>query len=164
MTHAVRRTAVLDKSYHQQQVEAFMLRGGQQVPLVPTVPTEEVRLLRAKLIMEEALETIGALGVHVVSPLPRTSLIFGDLNFVLMSLNVDLADVADGCCDLRVVTTGTLSACGLPDVPFQAEVDHNNLLKFGPGCIVREDGKIIKPPDHQPPRLGMILSQIDPNW
>lgn len=158
---------MINKSYHQQQVEAFMLRGGQQVPLVPTEPTEEVRLLRAKLIMEETMELITALGVQVVGNFTlgqnKENIEFRKLEFYADYM-FDMDSVVDGCCDLRVVTTGTLSACGIPDVPFQSEVDSNNLMKFGPGCTVREDGKIIKPRDHKPPRIGLILSQLDPNW
>jgi len=52
---------------HAHRVHAFMLRAKQTTPTMPTLPDEKTRLLRAKLIMEEALETIEALGVTVVT-------------------------------------------------------------------------------------------------
>ena len=152
--------SILSKSTHQQDVEAFMLRAKQEVPLVPTEPSPEVRILRAKLILEEALETIKALGVSVatsaygITVSPATSLVYevyGDFN---------MDEVIDGCCDIAVVTTGTLSACGIPDVIFTEEVDRNNLEKFKPGHYWREDGKLMKPPGHQGPHIRYLLNQL----
>jgi predicted HAD superfamily Cof-like phosphohydrolase len=74
----------------------------------------------------------------------------------------DLLQVIDGCCDIKVVTTGTLSAFGVHDSPFQQEVDRTNLAKFGPGGHRRDDGKWIKPPDWQPPRIQQILDLLYP--
>ena len=71
-----------------------------------------------------------------------------------------MVETIDGCCDLAVVTTGTLSACGVPDLPFQQAVDQNNLEKFGPGNTIRDDGKLIKPPGHKPPDIAGILSRL----
>jgi hypothetical protein len=73
-----------------------------------------------------------------------------------------MVELVDGCCDLSVVTIGTLSACGVSDDPFLMEVDQNNLDKFGDGHSYREDGKLIKPPDHQPPRIEELLEDIRP--
>ncbi|RME85522.1 MAG: hypothetical protein D6785_04320, partial [Planctomycetota bacterium] len=53
------------KSPHQKRVEEFMRLAGQEIPEVPTLPDEKTRLLRSKLILEEALETIHALGFAV---------------------------------------------------------------------------------------------------
>jgi len=41
-----------------------------------------------------------------------------------------LKDIINGCCDVLVVTTGTLSACGVNDIRPVEIVDENNLDKF----------------------------------
>jgi predicted HAD superfamily Cof-like phosphohydrolase len=144
------------KTQHQINVEKFMAKAGQECPLWPTMPGDEIRLLRAKLILEEALETIHALGFYQCDPKP-----FVD-EFFLQAARVEpcLIEVVDGCCDLKVVTTGTLSACGLPDVPFQDAIDQNNLAKFGPGSYRRDDGKWVKPPDHKAPDIGRMIVEL----
>ena len=160
------------KTDHQQRIEEFMRKveglapGKQGIPELPTYPTEAVRLLRARLILEEALETVLALGFHVLTN-DCGEHVF-DLDLLEFLPVVDhseptdeerLAMIADGCADLSVVTIGTLSACGLPDTPILEEVDRNNLAKFGPGHSVNVHGKLVKPPDHRPPDLlGVILS------
>lgn len=149
------------KSEHQQSVERFMELAGQDVPAVPTEPTEAVRLLRARIILEEAFETMEkGLGVSVGVPFQRP-LGFDDLSFYIDG-SFDLIELVDGCCDLKVVTTGTLSACGVHDVEVQAAVDANNLAKFGPGAVKREDGKWIKPPNHPKPDLKRIIEANTP--
>lgn len=160
------------RSPHQQRVDAFMRLALQDVPGEPIMPKPSVRKLRAKLIFEEAMETINALGVQVL---------FGGSGQVSMAINDpnapdpkdrvkphryevvgrgDLIEIVDGCCDIKVVTTGTLTACGVSDQPVQFAVDANNLAKFGPGHQIREDGKLIKPPDHAPPDLLSLLRKM----
>jgi len=151
-----------DKSQHQLRVEEFMTLAGQEVPGEPTYPSLETRRLRAKLILEEALETVRALGFR-----PGVNSVDGYFTRIEMErlelrsdFPVDIAEVIDGCCDIKVVTTGTLSAFGIPDELFQAEVDANNLAKFGPGGHRREDGKWVKPPNHQPPDIQGLLRKL----
>lgn len=142
------------KSPHQLRIEAFMRRaeelspGMQQVAEIPSIPSVEVRELRCRLILEEALETIAALGFGVVinetGGGEQTAHIDRDVKFV-ESFEPDLVEIADGCADLSVVTIGTLSSCGLPDIPFLEAVDENNLRKFGPGAWVNDHGKLMKP-------------------
>lgn len=153
------------RSKHQQRVDEFMRLAQQEVPDYPvTELSEEVRILRAKLMHEEVMETInGGLGVSIHVELG------GNLGTVRLSPEncrfvidgkFDLTEIIDGCADVAVVTTGTLTACGIPDEPFQEEVDNNNLAKFGPGGHRREDGKWIKPPNHQPPRIKELLEEV----
>lgn len=135
------------KSNHQIQVEEFMLKAGQEVPQLPTEPLDKDKILRAKLILEEALETAEALGVSIY-----TSIMDGDeltMDGLSWSVTKDfnITKVIDGCADIAVVTTGTLSACGIEDIPVQNAVNEANLRKFGPGGHRRDDGKWIKPPD-----------------
>ena len=171
-----------DLSTHGQRVRAFMAMAGQEVPKTPTVPPREIRLLRAKLILEEATETISALGFDVGfgewecrekggfltdggewldrdshKPLERDK----HAGFEWSGFaGVDLIEVADGCCDLNVVSTGTLLACGMSDRWLQKEVDDNNLKKFGKGSYKREDGKWIKPSDWEPPKLKALIESM----
>ena len=132
---------------HQRRVEKFMAHAAQDVPGVPVVPSLSVRELRARLILEEALETITALGFIVVKSKK------GDGLEVFASGEPNLIEIVDGCADVSVVTIGTLSACGVHDAPILELVDNNNLAKFGPGSHRRKDGKWEKPPGHKPPDI-----------
>ena len=140
------------RSDHQKRVDEFMKLAGQELPRIPVMPGGAVRKLRANIILEEALETIRGLGFEVrIRPF--------DLEFDLVeTCTPNLIEAVDGCADLRVVTTGTLSALGVSDISLQEEVDRNNLAKFGPGGYRREsDGKWMKPPNHQPPDILRVL-------
>lgn len=146
------------RTAHQIRVEEFMAKAKQTLPAYPSKPNEEVRRLRARLILEEALETITALGFAVsvdndplIVDIADAELRFHDCK------PFNMVEAVDGCCDLSVVTTGTLSALGVADEPFLYLVDTNNLGKFGPGSSIREDGKLIKPPGHKPPNILLEL-------
>ncbi len=149
------------QTIHQEKVEQFMKLAGQEVPDRPNEPSKEVRILRAKLIFEEAMETImKGLGVCIGVSGSTEEMLRKITN---MEFEFDahqpfnLIETVDGCCDLKVVTTGTLSACGVHDLQCQIAVDSNNLAKFGPGSYRREDGKWIKPPGHAAPNFQQIL-------
>lgn len=143
-----------DKSPHQQRIEQFMVLADQAIPPSPLMPSEEVRLLRAKLIFEEAMETIAALGVTV--QLARLPVDNADCAFTADGVP-DLYAIADGCADLSVVAIGTLSACGIADEALLAEVDESNLRKFGEGSYRRDDGKWCKPLKWVPPNIPKAL-------
>jgi predicted HAD superfamily Cof-like phosphohydrolase len=158
------------KSDHQQRIEKFMHLAGQDMPVAPTTPSEEVRILRAKLILEEALETIyKGLGVYVlINNKPKYDVIDISNTSHPRALEMvfqahgqfNMEETIDGCCDLSVVTIGTLSTLGVPDKPFLEEVDNNNLAKFGPGGYRNDYGKWVKPPGHKPPDINRILSEL----
>jgi len=144
------------RSLHQQLVDAFMVRMGQTIPAIPAIPDVKVRELWARLVLEEALETVRALGFAGRAKIFETKMTI-ELEAML---EPDLVEIADGCLDVRFVATGTLSACGIADEKGQLVVDENNLGKFGPGHKLREDGKLIKPPDHKPPDIrGLLIEQ-----
>jgi predicted HAD superfamily Cof-like phosphohydrolase len=149
------------RSEHQRRVDEFMLRAKQDVPGKPTLPSEKVRRLRASLILEEAFETVHALGFEVLvyAGLVSDKEDFEELIDLYPNEHGSLKDIADGCADVIVVTTGTLSACGISDESLQREVDENNLAKFGPGHSWNENGKLIKPPDHKPPDIEGVLKR-----
>ncbi len=124
-----------------------MRLAEQALPMAPIIPSEEVRQLRANMHLEETLETIHGLGGVVVSDED------GELR-VKMCLQPNLVEIVDGCADSRVISTGTLSACGVDDESIQRTVDEANLRKFGPGSYRRGDGKWMKPPDFVPPDVA----------
>ena len=157
-----------DKSTHQKRIEAFMRYAGQDVPSEPTEPSAEIRLLRAKLIFEEAMETITALGVDVMvdnAMQQNGPVCLHSKNHTLVvnpRRPMDMIEVADGCADISVVTIGTLSACGIADKSLLKEVDESNLRKFGPGSYKREDGKWCKPLGWVAPDIAEVLNKQTP--
>jgi predicted HAD superfamily Cof-like phosphohydrolase len=142
---------------HHNKVKKFMQLAGQALPNCPTVPNEEVRRLRANLIIEEAIETVRALGFDIVVD---NEFCENSIKLELTESGPDLIDIIDGVADLTVVSTGTALACGIDPEPFQEEVDENNLAKFGPGHKIRKDGKLVKPPDFKGPNIELLLEQF----
>lgn len=161
---------------HIDRVRLFMEKANQATPQKPTEPTEADRILRAKIIFEEALETIEkGLGVSItvydydrVSFINQSSDIFinqsSDIEFEICG-QYDPIETLDGLCDLSVVgLAGTSIACGFPPEMMEEaieEVDKNNLSKFGPGHTIREDGKLIKPPNFEGPKLKEIYEKYN---
>lgn len=123
---------------HYDRIREFMkLLPGRKVPEKLTIPDVEIRRLLAMLIIEEALETVTALGFNVWAGPENTEpkwLLNGKTDLVdfqfLDCVTPNLEEVIDGCCDISVVAIGTLIAFGLPDQPFLEEVDRANLRKF----------------------------------
>lgn len=131
----------------------------QAVPSKYTIPKDTgVRLLLAKLMLEETLETIAALGVTLVVAGEEESVSVSMENAVWTCGSVasaNLEQIIDGACDTIYVATGVLCAVGAPDLPHLKEVAKCNDAKF-PGGVARVDpatGKYLKPlgwvgPDH----------------
>lgn len=140
-----------------------MQKAGQATPETVTIPDAETRILRAKLILEEALETVHALGVMVrVESAEGPELVEGHLHYS-DGRPPDLEMVVDGCADISVVTMGTLIAFGVDDEPVLEEVDAANLRKFGPGGWRRDDGKWMKPKDWTPPDIHAAIGRGNPS-
>lgn len=169
------------KSSHQVAVETFMRLGGQELPSKPTIPDVEIRRLRAELILEECIETIRSLGFKID---PEDDNLFLEERY-----KPNLVEIVDGCSDILVVTTGTLSACGVADIRPIEIVNENNLAKFKWSdsevdklyedrnnfgkylwtrfkigdeiftCVKDSNGKIIKPPSHKKPSLDKELEE-----
>jgi predicted HAD superfamily Cof-like phosphohydrolase len=134
----------------------------QRVPASYEVPPVEVRRLRARLIMEEALETVRDLGFTVEGPMgtykPPVINEVSDLRFC-DDRKPSLEGIIDGCCDSIYVNTGTLLVCGAPDVPHLAAVNAANNAKF-PGAVALCDahGKFMKPEGWLPPDHGAAMT------
>lgn len=143
-------------SEHQIRVAQFMARAGQDLPETPAVPSIGVRLLRAKLILEECLETIEALGFTPILGQGLTPIDMGSITFK-PDLVPNLVEIADGCADISVVTIGTLLACGIGDLPLLREVDRSNLDKFRGDAHRGENGKWCKPSDWVKPDIEGVL-------
>ena len=139
------------------RVKGFQARAGQATPDKPEAPTPEVAVFRAKIMLEEMLETIEALGVAVWTS-DGEHVTMSNLEFEA-SGNVDLTEVADGCADTLYVTLGTLVSCGVPDKPLIKLVWDNNDSKFEKDTSV-VDGKLIKAADHQPPPIAEYIEWL----
>jgi predicted HAD superfamily Cof-like phosphohydrolase len=158
-----------EKSESYQRTERFMQLAGQATPQTPTLLDEKTRVLRARLILEEAMETIlHGLGVKVKIkpfglPHPTIPILISLKDLELEpSGQFDMVELVDGVCDVQVVSLGTLIAAGITDAEPQRLVDENNLAKFGPGGYRDPGGKWIKPPGHKPPDIaGAIDRQIE---
>jgi predicted HAD superfamily Cof-like phosphohydrolase len=146
---------------HEDRVRKFMADIGQPTPDVPAIPPLDRRILRAKLIWEEALETIEALGVRVLIYAEGSRL---ELSKANPELDVnpwqgpDLEGIVDGCADISVVTMGTLIECGVQATPILEEVDAANQRKVDDGYISDGSdgnpvGKLIKSKDWMPPDI-----------
>jgi predicted HAD superfamily Cof-like phosphohydrolase len=144
---------------HYERVKDFMQRVGQPTPDHLTIPDERTRILRAKLILEEALETVRALGVQVTTRGDNPVTLDDEQMDFNTTGNVDMIEIVDGCADISVVTIGTLIAIGVDDEPILEEVDASNLRKFEPGSYRREDGKWMKPPGWTPPDINAAIGR-----
>ena len=115
-----------------------------------TMPDEDTRRLRAQLILEEALETIAALGFEVM----RAAMTVNkhSVKFLTEAApSPDMEGIIDGCADLNYVLTGTLVTCGVPDQPHYTEVCMANEDKLRHGVTVNAAGKFMKPEGWEPP-------------
>lgn len=137
-------------SWEQEAVEEFHIATGSTVGTSIEMRDRE---LRAKLIMEEACETIAAMGFEVEAsiwyPLDEYD---GDLLLnVEYDAKQDIDGAIDGLCDLLYVTYGTAVAWGVRIDPFFDEVHRANMTKLA--GEKREDGKQLKPEGWVPPRI-----------
>lgn len=148
------------KSLHQQTVERFLIGAGHTLPSKPTQLTAAQRELQATCLMEETMEAIQALGVHMIDP--EGELLNVDcLRFrALRDFVVDLGHLAKECADVDINAIATLSFCGIHDSPVLNEVDSNNLGKLARGSR-RADGKWLRPANHPKPAMDRVLIQQD---
>lgn len=129
-------------------------------------PPCDVRVLRARVIFEEALETLEALGIKVVAKKPAEPQA-PHLPVALTMENVlfidegpaafNLEEAIDGNCDLIYVAVGTLCSMGVPDLPHLLEVCRANGEKFPNGVATTDaNGKFTKPPGWQAPSHARV--------
>lgn len=121
------------------QVKEWMTSFGQGTPAAPTMPERAIRLLRAKLILEEAIETVTALGFDPVACIKmlgiKTNLNGHGVQWEFRdNAQQSLHSIFDGIVDMSVVgLEGTAIACGfseeMVDKAYQ-EVMRSNFSKM----------------------------------
>lgn len=126
------------------------------------IPDFETRLLMAKLILEEALETISALGVAIVEDLDQRIIDISKLRLVSNQAatfpGLDIYEIIDGACDLIYVATGVLTGMNVPDLPHLDHVCLKNEEKFPNNKVITnpDTGKYLKPKGWTGPRHDAI--------
>lgn len=147
-----------------QVVRKFMQAVGQSAPDTPTEPTKDEKILRARLILEEAIELCNALGISISAMVPQGELINStdDLYFN-NDLIFDMVQVVDGCCDLYWVGIGGVAvSCGFSLREPLDEVNRSNLSKIDNGYR-RDDGKWVKGENYSPAYLDDKIYPISKN-
>jgi len=125
-----------EKPYRpQQDIVTLMKQFDQEVKESPEMPDAKTRLLRARLVFEEALEFVRSCGCTVAGGGGATVI---DEISVLLDPNgtPDLTEYVDGCVDQLVVTYGALNAAGIKVEPAWDEVQRSNMSKAWPHCSV----------------------------
>jgi len=152
---------------HQKRVEQSMIAFGHVARKTPTIPPENERALWARLILEEAIEAINALGFNIHQEVE----LFGASDSFEVGISglrdgtldlssagdVDLSEIAKECADLSVVAMLPLSSCGIAARPILEAVDQNNFEKADTGSTDPKTGKFVKHPDHPKPDIEEIL-------
>lgn len=143
----------------QEAVTEFHRETGSTIGTTVAVRDRE---LRAKLILEEAVETVAALGFEASAEIIQPDDFNGEHNgriiarFIKSFPKPNLEEYIDGMCDLIYVVAGSAVAAGVDLAPHFEEVHRANMTKLtGPK---REDGKQLKPEGWQPPNHRALLA------
>ncbi len=140
----------------QDDIVTLMKQFEQEVKGAPELPDETTRLLRARLVFEEALEFVRACGCTVVrgeSDGAKAAVIDEISVVVDSSGSPDFTEYVDGCIDQLVVTYGALNAAGVKAQSAWDEVQRSNMSKAWPHCsacdavLVRGAGEELVHPD-----------------
>jgi predicted HAD superfamily Cof-like phosphohydrolase len=126
----------MSKDWYEDMVEFEKEVMNAEHPETPTIPSNKVKELRKKIIMEEIEETFNAMEYD------------------------DMIEIADGIVDSIVLLIGTAIVYGIDIRPIWDEVHKTNMAKKG-GAL-REDGKKMKPKNWQVPDIKSIL--VDQGW
>lgn len=148
-------------------VEEFHRAHNHPVKKSVVVPDAKLRLLRVKLIMEEACEFAQASGFPCEVMGLKREKSFGwklsPLNYVKPEdENPDLIDVveaADGLGDIDYVVQGAALVWGFPQQAITEEIHRSNMSKLGADGkpIVNDTGKSMKGPNYFKPNIEYIL-------
>lgn len=126
----------MNKPYQpQQDIVTLMKQFEQEVKDSPELPDSATRLLRARLVFEEALEFVRACGCTVNSS--EGTPVIDDISVqVDPNGTPDLVEYVDGCVDQLVVTYGALNAAGVEAQSAWDEVQRSNMSKAWPHCSI----------------------------
>ena len=145
---------------------ASQIDPRQEIPKSSGLPSLEIRRLRAQLILEEAFETVEALGFFVCTEVFNSDRLglrtFDTRGLILVETNstLNFEKAIDGCVDTIYVCVGTLMSMGVPDLPFSQEVCRANEAKFPNGKpVVNDAGKFQKPDGWNPPDIAGVLQE-----
>jgi predicted HAD superfamily Cof-like phosphohydrolase len=127
-----------EKAYRpQEDIVALMTQFEQEVKSAPELPDAGTRLLRARLVFEEALEFVRGCGctVTVSGSSDDGPSVIDDIRVVLdPNGKPDFTEYVDGCIDQLVVTYGALNAAGMKAQSAWDEVQRSNMSKAWPHC------------------------------
>jgi predicted HAD superfamily Cof-like phosphohydrolase len=127
-----------NKTYRpQDDIVTLMTQFEQEVKAAPELPDEATRLLRARLVFEEALEFVRSCGCTVSMPGANgeESALIDDISVVTDANGTpDFTEYVDGCIDQLVVTYGALCAAGVKAQSAWDEVQRSNMSKAWPHC------------------------------
>ena len=133
------------------QVKAFTEAMGQPVGEDITGSANiDLLMMRIDLIEEERREVLGEM--------PQLRLDDGDRLYLAP---VDKASLTKELADLLYVTIGFAVTFGLPLCEVFDRVHQSNMSKLGEDGkpIYREDGKVMKGPNYQPPKLDDLFNE-----
>lgn len=145
---------------YQKEVREFMEGARQPVAETPSIPTDDVRILRGRLLLEEVLEFIEASGLSLtfVKDLDFFEIKKGTKFHIFIGRDADLTEVADSIADIGYVNYGAACAYGLDMEPLEKEVHRNNMTKFDDGWF-DEHGKLRKGPNYKPVDLTPLIDE-----
>jgi predicted HAD superfamily Cof-like phosphohydrolase len=146
-------------------VADFMARAGQDMPAVPTVPSDAIVRLRLRLIAEEFVELLNAcLGEPPAHSYDEWSTWNHLTSTALPNLidtapvRVDLTEAADAFADIAYVVEGGCLAFGIDSNAVLAEVHASNMSKFP--TTLDANGKVRKAPHYSPPDVAGVLHRL----
>ena len=129
-----------EKPYRpQEDIVTLMTQFQQEVKESPELPDAGTRLLRARLVFEEALEFVRACGCTVTmsGSSDEGPAVIDDIRVILDPNGTpDFTEYVDGCIDQLVVTYGALNAAGVKTQSAWDEVQRSNMSKAWPHCSV----------------------------
>ena len=143
----------------QYDTACFLEKAGQTYNVVPTEIPAAARELHSRLILEEALETIAAMGVEVAT-MEGLAVDMDSITFQAGDYQ-DLVEIADGLADLQYVTNGAATAFGIDLQKVHNEVQRSNMSKFIDGHRA-DNGKWIKGPSYSPADVKTVLEDQPP--
>ncbi len=115
---------------NQLRVKQWMIIANQVVNETPTMPDLKTLKLRARLILEEAMETISkGFGLDVMADGQYPFDHLSTFEFI-HAREPSMIEIADGLSDLEVVSKGAAVSCGIPSQACFDEVMDSNDSKF----------------------------------
>ncbi len=127
-----------EKPYRpQEDIVTLMRQFEQEVKAAPELPDAATRLLRARLVFEEALEFVKGCGcaLQLTKNAAAGSNVMDDVVVVPDArVEPDFVEYVDACIDQLVVTYGALNAAGVKAQPAWDEVQRSNMSKAWPHC------------------------------